>query len=379
MRHPITFLRADLADDEFFALIHGMEVISGQTRAERLGNLDFLNPTVPINTAQKVMAKMRRGFVTATMINWWNTRLKVIAGTQGMFRTIRYLEDVFEHGRKMTGRERDFLRTNGINDEMATRIWGQLKRWRRSESIDGSGGKVFWWANTRQWQDKEAARALKEMVTQIADSAVVTPGVIDLPDAFDTRLGSFFFQFKTFGVSATNRTLLAGVTRNDANFYMGMVMLLGLGHMVDVAKALISGREIDWDNTGELAVNAIDRSGLLGIFTEANAILERATLGKAGLSPLFGSAGVRRYSDRDLVDALLGPSVGTLERGRRIIGMPFQERITQGDVTALRRILPWNQIFYVQTLLDRVAGPSIYGSQADRRFERNLFNLPETR
>ena len=98
-------------------------------------------------------------------------------------------------------------------------------------------------------------------------------------------------------------------------------------------------------------VNAIDRSGLTGCLMEVNAMSERISEGRIGLSALTGKP-ISRYASRNWLAAALGPTAGLLGDTRRITGGAIGDW-TEPDTRALRRLIPYNNVFYWRTLFDR--------------------------
>ena len=176
----------------------------------------------------------------------------------------------------------------------------------------------------------------------------------------DSQLGALILQFKSFAIASTQRTAFAGLQRADREVLQGMVGLFVMGGIAHMLKEAIAGRDVTEEGEAEFVLNAIDRSGMLGVVTDANAILERWSHGKLGLSPAFGSEGVKKYSNRGGVDAVVGPNLGMVEQimsaGRVAAEFRTGGDIDPKDISTLRRVIPYQNLFYLRWLFDRTEG-----------------------
>lgn len=69
---------------------------------------------------------------------------------------------------------------------------------------------------------------------------------------------------------------------------------------------------------------------------------------------LFGLGGSSRYQSRSVYEALLGPTLGTgLETGVRVVGAAGRGDWQASDTRVLRRLVPWQNLFYLRRLFDQ--------------------------
>ena len=116
--------------------------------------------------------------------------------------------------------------------------------------------------------------------------------------------------------------------------------MLGLGALSYMTTSLVRGNEPDL-SFRNLSTEAVDRSGLLGIWGE--------TLNVG--SKLLGFGGVSRYQSRDLWGALSGPTGGALSE---VLGIMNKARaVSVGDETystkdaeKLARLFPYQNLFW---------------------------------
>ena len=69
---------------------------------------------------------------------------------------------------------------------------------------------------------------------------------------------------------------------------------------------------------------------------------------------LLGDQVASRYASRSLVSNALGPSFGTADTVVRTAYGASQGELTPADIHAARRLLPYQNLFYISWLLDQV-------------------------
>ena len=234
----------------------------------------------------------------------------------------------------------------GIDEGMAIRITEQIGK-------HGDIGDVTL-PRLDLWDDFEAASAFKSAVGKDVDRTIVTPGVGDRPLFLDSEVGKQFFQFKSFALAANNRVLISGLQQRDMAALSGLMMSVALGSVVYGAKQFTAGREISTDPS-VLVKEAIDRSGVLGVFIEANNIVEKASRNKIGLSAMVGGPPMSRFASRNILGALAGPTVGFVEDLNQTVGAVTGGEPTKADARTMMKLVPFNNIFYARWLFRRMA------------------------
>ena len=96
-------------------------------------------------------------------------------------------------------------------------------------------------------------------------------------------------QFKKFGIASTQRMLFRGLQERDALFMQSILMLMAAGAMVDAYRQRAFNRDYSKKPTGQKIVDAFDRSGLGGIYSDINNAIERLGNNEIGLRPLLGA------------------------------------------------------------------------------------------
>ena len=133
----------------------------------------------------------------------------------------------------------------------------------------------------------------------------------------ETRLGGKIsnaymalpFQFFSWGIAANRKLLISGLQGRDAAPVMGMASMVGLAMLGDYMK---NPRYWTQKSTEEKMIRALELSGVFGIFSDANFMLETISRGGAGLRPALGQE--LRFGDPDTADVIgeftgAGPSI----------------------------------------------------------------------
>ena len=287
----------------------------------------------------------------------WNATMKQLTGTITQSRVLDEIDNLVQGVGKKKYATR--LAQLGIDREMAQRIDAQFKAHGSTED----GIKL---SNFNDWEDLEASTVYRAAIIKEVDRIIITPGQ-DKPFWLSTPMGSVIGQFKTFGIAANQRILLAGLQRKDAEFFSGAMVMIALGGMVDYIKTYQSRNSSNFskekwntygDNPADLVVNALDRSGLFGFLFDINNTIEKLSENTLGLAALTGGE-TGRYSSRNKWGAVAGPTFGTGEEIFNILGSGLTATLGDGewkesDTKSLRRMIPFQNLFYMRGLFDKV-------------------------
>lgn len=265
-------------------------------------------------------------------------------------------------------KEMDWAKANlqrlGLSEGMARRIDAQMNLPDGSTDL-GEGMRL---PNTDAWDDVEAYQAYNSIVLNEVDNLIITPG-LDLPTVFDENMGMrLFFQFKSFTFASTTRVLMSGLQGNDpfmAQYALGSLAFGALSYYTWAATA--SGD--NWKKAQDadaptVLYEALDRSGLLG----AGSLLTKVGEQVPGLSDYWIFGGEERTTRRggDLISAIAGPTASTVAKLGQIA--TEVDDPTASTVNKIRTLLPYNNVFYLDRLLDGLQGWTV-----------DALNIPENR
>lgn len=311
-------------------------------------------------------SKFEKGLEYATskiglvgLFDYWTAAMKQISGSVANARAMDAIS-IVAGGAPASAKDLEeatrFLAANGINDDYALRIWRELE--------NGGGEKIGgqWWPNTEDWVDGEATTAYNAMLVREVDNSIVTPGV-ERPLMVDANpYQKLLFQFKSFGMSSTTKTFLAGaqgLRQGDMAFVTGGLISLALGTLSYYTYANIIGGKAKEDmqaalangNWERFADEAINRSGLLGV----GADLQSAFTAIPYTAPFVSFSGSRttRRGGANLYETIAGPTFGDLANtaANVITGAAEPDAAT---VHQLRQMAPLQNHFLLRQFYDMI-------------------------
>lgn len=290
----------------------------------------------------KGLDALTQKFGNLSLMNQWNSWHQNMAGHIGINRTLQTIHKAVK-GEKVSKIESERLVKLGIDKKH----WETIYQFTKDN--DSNGTLFADWTNwdIRNAEQAEALTQFQAAVAKEIDNIVIVPGLGDKPLYAQTPIGKLLFQFKSFLMASTNRVMVSGIQRkNDINTYLGVLSMLGMGGLSYVATSLLRGDEPDL-SFKKLSVEAVDRSGLLGIWGE--------TLNIGG--KIFGFE-TSRYASRNVVGAMLGPTYGAA--GELVYLMNSVSNSIQGksdittkDAEKYLRFMPMQNLFYLHQLVKK--------------------------
>jgi hypothetical protein len=308
--------------------------------------------------AERGLQWATNNFGKAVLFDQWNAGMKSLATGLNNARMMKALQDVAEgRAKKM---DMTYLASNGIDGPIAKAMWKEI-----TETPDGGASiNGVYMPNTMYWKDRNLARAYQAAIGRQADSIIVTPG-LERPLWVDANIFTrLIAQFRSFTFASMQQLLVAGAQEakigNMAHVGQGVASMLALGALSYYLYAMGRGgktkERMQNASIEEFALEAVKRSGLLGLLAEVQTFGENtpglrnaATLGSSNdVRPFFGSP----------VSRTLGPTVdffGQLDKITSTIHDPSKQ-----TVKSLRRLIPMNNVTGLSYLFNAVEN---YGGQ----------------
>lgn len=295
----------------------------------------------------------------------WTTGMKQIVGNIAILKIIDDV-DVLVNGKAGAAKASEDLAASGIDRNLADIIWKLVVSPGGGEKVNGT-----WFPNTENWTtgksgvDKQTAQtavdAFRAALVGQVDDTIITPGVERPLLSNSTPLGKMIFQFKSFGMSSTTKTMMAGLQQRDAAFVQGTMLSLALGAMSYYIWAMTVGGDaletaMQLDSE-KWADEAISRSGNLAVFAEVQDILSQIPLTQPYVT--FSGQRTTRRGGEGLVEAALGPSFDLITSGASVLS--GIDDPTQSTAHKLRLMLPLQNHFMLRQLFDQIeAGAAVY-------------------
>jgi hypothetical protein len=293
--------------------------------------------------AERLLHGVASMYGKMTGLSQWTATMKQWTGVMTQSRMIRAALNV--QAGTVGKKELQNLAASYIDPDMAKRIAQQFEK-------HGERNGAVLLPNTVKWTDREAVKLFRAGLAKEVDKIIVTPGAGDKPLWLSSEWGKLLGQFKSFFVSAQQRVLLSGLQDRDLGVLNGAVFATSLGVATTLLQSKLSGRKISME-PADLILEGVDRAGLMGWLFEMNGTVEKLTRGHYGLSRLTGKEPMSRFASRNITDSLLGPSVGRVEDFAKITGALAGNEWKASDARALRRLLPFQNLFYVRQVFDK--------------------------
>lgn len=309
------------------------------TRADTLGDI---GDEFGSSKLDRIVRRESNRFSRLSLMASWNSALKTLAVALEQDAIVRAAR-----GGKLSKFQRGQLANLGIGDRMLARISAELD----AHAVDADG---IFRANSEAWADQEAAQAFEGALLKSADTVVLTKGIADTPLFMAKDIGKTLFQFKSFGMAAVNRLLIPmaqGVRHGDLATLNGAWVMMALGALANAARDAAAGYEPVTDPK-RIAIEAFDRAGFTAFLAEPLDLL----------SGTFGGPRFGRFTSSTPEEQLVGPALGALldvqQTAEKALtkGGEFDPEATQADLYRFRKLLPYQNLFYLRRIVNMLEG-----------------------
>lgn len=296
-------------------------------------------------------------FFTLNFLNPWNHTMKMFAGNVTVLKmTNGIMRDGGWQGLSKLEKEK-FLK-NGISKEDYTSMRDLIRE--HGELKYGSQ----WLPNTEAWRSPRLRQMFRVALNQNVDRMIVTPGAGDRALWTSTELGSLITQFKSFGQGAAMRLTTAGLQEKDGAFWTGAFLMVALAGMVNEFKRAQYDMTSN-ESADQKLINAIDRSGIMGWFFDANNTLEKITDYNLGIRPAFTNQPSYPVHHGAKANALLGPSASLALNAGNLAGDVLSGNVDQKTFTSGRFLFPTGNIPYLDPIYDGLFDYNNYSIQSN--------------
>jgi len=381
--HALPIIMGKIPKNTGAELMYAMERTGGQIRAHKMLGVDDDIPTR--GRFGRFAERARETVLNWSLIRRWNAVNKAIAWNALEHRVTKTLLSD-----NPTKQDVQMLRWFGIKDEDHADLRKVMRAAATSEA--GTIGGNFYQANLDSWRpetgmdrltglSQDRLRNLRLTVNAAigkgVNDTIITPSHGDLPPfATNHPLGRMLFQFRPFQFAVTQRFLVPALQRTIDGKLIGdpgpaatFVMASLIGSQVYMLHQWLKGEDpfaekMDKDGNVESwqkrwILEGIDRAGSLGL------LMEIVSGGEKVLG--LGVGPTSRYASRDVIDSLLGPTVGLGQDLLGALGSLGREEFEAQDASRIRRLLPGQNLVILRALLD--VGPNLPNAGTRRYFE----------
>lgn len=275
-------------------------------------------------------------------LNYWNQTIKEFTGN---IISLRMTSAIMSNWSTLSKTERRKLLSNGIDEFDHAEMQSLIKQ--HGEKVDGE-----WLPNTSLWNSNKQITKFRNALNQSVDRTIITPGAGDRALWTSTEFGSLITQFKGYGQGATVRLLTSGLQEKDSAFWQGAFVLVGLASIVNEAKKVQYG--IDKEQSyPELLTDAIDRSGILGWFTDVNNSLEKLSDYRLGMRPMMGKKqGYLPFGAK--MGSLFGPAASNITTASGVVTDLITGEADDKTLRSARFITPTGNLPYLDPIWDEI-------------------------
>jgi len=134
-----------------------------------------------------------------------------------------------------------------------------------------------------------------------------------------------------------------------------VMLLMGSGMLIDATYHKVRfNRDYSKLSLTEKLLNAFDRSGLAGIYTDVNKAIETLSDNRIGISPLLGDQKPYGSSGRWKAGTIGGPTGGQIYNIFDIIYDVTGNKYNHHTAKNVRRLIPFQNIWYLDWLFDDI-------------------------
>lgn len=323
-----------------------------RTLATRIATLADIGDVYGRATAfERAVGSMTNHFTKWTGMRLWNDVMKQADYIMASNRAIRAMDRPGRMGKAT----RVWLAQLGIDETQFGAIMGQVRKY-------GQTSGAMRLANPEQWDDQVAKRIWIGAMGKNANTQTVTPGAGDRLLMMHTELGKTIGQFKTFAMGANQRVTVRAAQQarmGHGRVISALATYISMGMLVYYLKQIGSNRTPS-DDPAVWVREGIDRSGVVSVFMEGFNTAEKVT-GQT----FVGDSPSSRYASRTAFGSLLGPSFGRGQAVTEAISNLLDGELQDRDIHAVRKLLPYNNIFWLRTIFDEFEIATAEASDAE--------------
>ena len=272
-------------------------------------------------------AKASRGFANATTylsgIHFWDDTMKFLAGYQASEIILKAGETLLE-GKALAAKDAHWLQTLGLSEP-------QLKKIHEQFTKHGEKRNGLYAPGSAKWTDNEAKSVFGAAIMKIQNQAILTPGIGTVPVLFDNPKMKMFTQFRRFTWSAFEKCMIPGLQKRDFDVFVGATMMMCIGVLRSTVRMYVGGYSLSDEELLDQALKECDFMSYYGdIYGTAKT--------------LFGFDEEQNKANADFMRSIQGTIIGfgvdSFGASRSLLKLLQGKPLTQGEVHAMRKMLP---------------------------------------
>jgi hypothetical protein len=233
------------------------------------------------------------------------------------------------------------------------KIWSErfIKSFEEGSGWKGRDGAVqskYW-----EWKDDEAVGRMALTIRRGVQDTIIQRGLFTSPFWTNNPILGMIFMFHGWGFAAFNRFTVPMMQRPDAYKLQGIIMMLGLGAMIDPLRKLANGKKADLNDDDTWfgkSFETVSNSGILGHVPDILQTMNKFLGGQLLPKTTEKFQGWNKFS-------VLGPAAGIAEDISIILqhSMGADKKFTTSDAKKAIRLAPLTGSIATRGLLNQWA------------------------
>jgi hypothetical protein len=322
----------------------GTELLMNSARERGLNGLteDFAKNSKFERGLDAVSSK----FMKHTLVPFWNAGFKTLAAMVIQNNVHRAITRVVSG--KIKPKDLAKLNEFGISETMAKQIAKQVAK--HGEDYQG-----LMMPNVANWDEEfaELGDIYTSAISKEANRVILTPSASSTPLWMSRGGLSLLGQFKSFAFSSVQKTMIPMLQDRDFKTAQAATAMVGLGVLSSYLKGAVAGKEFT-DDPKQMLVEGVDRSGLMAWFFDANNMIEASSGNRLGLSKIFGTEPMARYSQRGRIESLLGPTGKLAGDVLAVSGDVLSGDVRRSTTDKVRKMMPYQNMYGIRIILDKM-------------------------
>jgi hypothetical protein len=204
-----------------------------------------------------------------------------------------------------------------------------------------------------EWKDNDAVSRMAMTIRRGVQDTIIQRGLFTSPFWTNNPILGMIFMFHGWGFAAFNRFTVPMMQRPDAYKLQGIIMMLGLGAMIDPLRKLANGKKADTSNDDTWfgkAFESVSNSGILGHAPDILQTMNKFLGGQLLPKTTEKFQGWNKFS-------VLGPAAGIADDIATILqhSMGTDKKFTTSDAKKAIRLVPLTGSIATRGLLNQWA------------------------
>lgn len=330
------------------------ELMSTGGQLSRASAVGDLTESAYMTKGQRIMRNATSAFSKVTLMDAMNNFSRTVASEDAAKNMLIGAGKLVKGTLKEGSLEAIDMAKFGIDKKFAKQI---IKEFDKHKIVEKKWGGNVVFSNYESWSP-EVQLKFASLIRRAVDNTIVQKTIGSHAPFISQSVGSLIFQFKGFQIASHSKVLLPTLQRMSglgaaSSIQMMQIVAadLALATLAGYMHDFVSGREIDL-SPEKMALNAFDRASIMSSFSYPSAVLDKFG---AGVGSLLGEDGSSKFRQVNVLEALLGPTAGTVQDLTNTALRFTDGKITDGDMEQAARLLPGQNLLWWAWAVNKIS------------------------